>query len=250
MIDYELLRTEVAHHPYPLLFVTISGAHLYGFPSANSDYDLRGVHMLPKKEVLGLLPKHETIECSDTRHGLEFDYVTHDVLKFFNMLLKRNGYVLEQLYSPLIVRTQPEHEELKQIARGCITKNHAHHYLGFAVTQFRFFQAESPPRVKPLLYTYRVLLTGLHLMKTGCVEASFEILNDARKLPFIPELIERKITGSENELLPEADREFHGKQYNRLRAELEEAGIGSHLPDAPRGRDDLNSLLLRLRQSD
>jgi len=26
MIDFELLRTEVAGHPYPLLFATVSGA--------------------------------------------------------------------------------------------------------------------------------------------------------------------------------------------------------------------------------
>lgn len=29
MIDYELLRAEVVRHPYPLLFATVSGAHLY-----------------------------------------------------------------------------------------------------------------------------------------------------------------------------------------------------------------------------
>ena len=62
MIDYELLRAETAHHPYPLLFATISGAHLYGFPSQDSDYDLRGVHILPAKEAVGLLPKQETID--------------------------------------------------------------------------------------------------------------------------------------------------------------------------------------------
>ena len=56
MIDYELLRAEAASHPYPLLFATISGAHLYGFPSQDSDYDLRGVHILPTKEAVGLLP--------------------------------------------------------------------------------------------------------------------------------------------------------------------------------------------------
>ena len=39
MIDYGLPRGEVARHPYPLLFATISGAHLYGFPSPDSDYD-------------------------------------------------------------------------------------------------------------------------------------------------------------------------------------------------------------------
>ena len=41
-------------HRYPLLFATISGAHLYGFPSLNSDWDLRGVHILPAERVLGL----------------------------------------------------------------------------------------------------------------------------------------------------------------------------------------------------
>ena len=38
------LLTQVRQHPYPLLFATISGAHLYGFPSPDSDFDLRGVH--------------------------------------------------------------------------------------------------------------------------------------------------------------------------------------------------------------
>lgn len=45
-IDPRLHRI-VAAQPYPLLFATISGAHLYGFPSPDSDYDLRGAHVLP-----------------------------------------------------------------------------------------------------------------------------------------------------------------------------------------------------------
>lgn len=80
------------------------------------------------------------------------DLVTHDVLKFFTMLLKSNGYVLEQLYSPLIVRTSLEHAELKAFARGCVTRHHSHHYLGFAATQWDLFQKNDPPRIKPLLY--------------------------------------------------------------------------------------------------
>src|SRR5207253_4315295 len=95
--------------------------------------------------------------------GLEMDIVSHDVRKFFNLLLKKNGYVLEQLYSPLVVKTSPEHEELKQIARECITRHHSHHYFGFAETQWKLFDKERPRRVKPLLYVFRVLLTGIHL---------------------------------------------------------------------------------------
>jgi predicted nucleotidyltransferase len=48
----ERLRAIAARQPYPLLFVTVSGAHLYGFPSPDSDYDLRGVHVLPVREVV------------------------------------------------------------------------------------------------------------------------------------------------------------------------------------------------------
>jgi uncharacterized protein len=70
--------------------------YLYGFPSPDSDYDLRGVHVLPAREAVGLLPKCETVEFSGLRGAVEMDLVTHDVLKFFTMLLKRNGYVLEQ----------------------------------------------------------------------------------------------------------------------------------------------------------
>lgn len=32
----------VAAQPCPLVFATISGAHLYGFPSPDSDFDSRG----------------------------------------------------------------------------------------------------------------------------------------------------------------------------------------------------------------
>jgi len=165
-IDPRLHRI-VAAQPYPLLFATISGAHLYGFPSADSDFDLRGAHVLPLERVIGLDVRDETVEDSRVIEGLEMDIVSHDVRKFFGLLLKKNGYVLEQLFSPLIVHTTPEHAELKDIARGCVTKHHAHHYFGFAETQWKLFLKGSVRRAKPLLYVYRVLLTGIHLMRTG-----------------------------------------------------------------------------------
>src|SRR5436190_21893609 len=203
--------------PYPLLFVTISGAHLYGFPSPDSDYDLRGVHLLPVKDAIGLLPARETIENSSVREGLEIDLVTHDIRKFFGLLMKKNGYVLEQLYSPLIVHTTPEHEELKSIAAGCVTKYHCYHYLGFAETQWKLFEKEQPRRVKPLLYVYRVLLTGIHLMETGQVQANLVSLNERYRLPYVPDLIARKLAGPEQSLLRDDDQAFHRGEYDRLR---------------------------------
>src|SRR4051812_7536124 len=216
--------------PYPLLFATISGAHLYGFPSPDSDFDLRGIHLLPLKEVVGLQTGPETIEKSGVHDGIEIDLVTHDAKKFFGLLLRKNGYVLEQVLSPLVIHTTPEHAELKEIAKNCITRHHAHHYLGFAETQWRLFQRDEPPRVKPLLYVYRVFLTGIHLMRTGDVEANLGRLNESFRLPYIPELIERKVGGTEKGRLEQADLGFHQQEYERLRAELETAYQESKLP--------------------
>jgi len=236
-----------AGQPYPLLFATVSGSHLYGFPSPDSDYDLRGVHILPLDKVVGLEEKQETIQVAEIRDGLELDLVTHDIARFFYLLLQRNGYVLEQIYSPLIVYTTPEHEELKEIAKGCITRHHAHHYLGFSGTQWKLFEKETPHRVKPLLYVYRVLLTGIHLMQTGKVEANLVHLNEDYRLPYLPELIARKQAGPEMSTLDDADLAFHRSEFERLTVLLEEMMQISQLPDAPTTRNAVNDLLVRVR---
>jgi predicted nucleotidyltransferase len=233
--------------PYPLLFATISGAHLYGFASPDSDYDLRGIHILPLPQIVGLHPLQDTIEVSKITDGLELDLVTHDVHKFFTLMLKRNGYVLEQLYSPLIVQTNAGHEELKAIADHCITRHHVHHYLGFAKTQWRLFNQETPPRVKPLLYLYRVLLTGIYLMQTGKIEANLNQLNQEFNLPYIPDLVALKVSGAEKVRIPNLNLEFHQQEYDRLREELALSAQNSHLPDLATAKPALNDLLVRIR---
>ena len=98
---------------------------------------------------------------------------------------------------PNILTADPR---LQRIAKGCVTRHHSHHYLGFAETQWGLFLKESPRRVKPLLYVYRVLLTGIHLMRSGEVEANLVMLNTDFRLNHITDLVERKlavmVTGS------------------------------------------------------
>ena len=245
-IDPQLHR-QVALHPYPLLFATISGAHLYGFPSPDSDFDLRGIHLLPLENVVGLDVGEETVEKSGIHDGLEIDLVTHDIRKFFGLMLRKNGYVLEQLLSPLVVSTTPEHAELKALAPACITRHHAHHYLGFAATQWKLFQKADSPHVKPLLYVYRVLLTGIHLMQTGEVEANLVRLNEEAKLPWIADLIARKTSGPEKGTLDAADLDFHQREYDRLVGVLQQRFDDSRLPEVPSSAAALNDLLIRVR---
>ena len=245
--QHETLLKQVALSPHPLVFTTISGAHLYGFPSPDSDFDLRGTHVLPLETVVGLDDGEQTIDKTGMHDGLEVDLVTHDVGKFFTLMLKKNGYVLEQVHSPLIVHTTPEHEELREIARTCVTKHHAHHYLGFAANQWKLFTKEDPPRVKPLLYIFRVLLTGIHLMRTGEIEANLLTLNAEAKLTYLDELIDRKLSGPEKGTLPAADLSFYESEFNRLIAQLESERDGSALPETTNAKAALNDLLVRIR---
>ena len=248
-LDLAGLRPVVAEQPYPMVFATVSGAHLYGFPSRDSDVDLRGVYVLPAEEVVGLRRGPETLDVTADRDGMTLDLVSHDLAKFARLLLRRNGYVLEQVLSPLVVATGPAHAELVALAPACVTRHHAAHYLGFARGQWDLF--ESTGELKPLLYTARVLLTGLYLMRTGLVQAHLPTL--AAELPaqapaWIGPALQLKAEAEHGpvgtELPPPAEL---ANDVRRLVVDLENARDTSTLPDAPTAEPALHALLVRLR---
>jgi predicted nucleotidyltransferase len=147
----------------------------------------------------------------------------------------------------LILKTSPEHRELKFIAKNCVTRHHVYHYLHFANTQWELLEKQRPPTIKALLYVCRVLLTGTHLMQTGEVEANLRNLNQMFRLPYVDDLILRKTMSSETGELAKSDVAFQRNQFERLRAGLQEAHEKSHLPEAPSCRRELHDLLIQVR---
>ena len=244
MIDRDHLAEVARQGPEPI-FASISGAHLYGFASPDSDVDLRGAYLLPANEVLGLHPPAETLTIED-KSVIDLDWVGHDVRKFARLMTHHNGYVLEQLFSPLVVLTTPAHEELLELGRGCITRPTVRHYRGFARGR-RKRLAEPHPTVKHLLYAYRVLLTGIHLMGTGEVIANIQMLNERFGYPEIDELVARKREGAEKMALDAKDMEHHGTLLDRLETMLQEAHDNSDLPDEPTSVAALQDFVIRLR---
>ncbi|MET9967829.1 nucleotidyltransferase domain-containing protein [Streptomyces sp. NPDC006356] len=238
------LAPVVAEQPDPVLFATVSGAHLYGFPSRDSDVDLRGVHLLPTADLVGLREPDETRSRMWVRDGVEMDLVTHDLRKFVRLMLRRNGYVLEQLLSPLVVHTTDAHRELAGLAPGVLTSHHAHHYRGFANTQWRLF--EKTGELKPLLYTFRVLLTGIHLMRSGEVQPHLPTLIGEVDAPgYVPELITAK--AEQEHGAADVDHARVAADVERLHGVLEEAQAVSALPDAPTVHDALHAFVVRIR---
>jgi predicted nucleotidyltransferase len=235
--------------PYPILFATVSGAHLYGFDSEDSDFDLRGAHVAPAGQVMSLAPPRETLEVMEMHNGLELDLVTHDVKKYFQLLLKRNGYVLEQVFSPLVVASLPEFKELRHIASSCITKWHGKHFLGFAYGEYKKFFVNGKTTVKRLLYLFRTILVGIHLMRTGRVESNLITLNQAHNLAYLDDLIEQKRSGHEKIEASLDQAGFYEKEYHRLKTMLEKAMESSHLPEKAQCAPMLDDLLIRLRMA-
>ena len=244
MLDRDYLA-EVARQGPPPVFATISGAHLYGFASPDSDVDLRGAYLLPAHEVLGLRPPAETLTIED-KSRLDLDWVAHDVRKFARLMCNHNGYVMEQLFSPLVVVTSPAHEELRELGRGCLTRPTVRHYQGFARGRRRRL-FEPDPTVKHLLYAYRVLLTGIHLMQHGEVVANINTLNQRFRLSAVDELVARKREGAEKMPLRRDELDAQVKLLDALAAQLDEAHDGSRLPEEPTTAAALESWVVRLR---
>jgi hypothetical protein len=105
---------------------------------------------------------------------------------------------------------------------------------------------ESPvKKAKSLVYAYRVVLTGLHLLQTGEVEANLPTLNERFRLPFIDDLIARKQAREQGELT-ELDWTWHRDELTRWEGQLDQAFADSKLPEEP-PREELHRFLVDVR---
>ncbi|HJZ59141.1 MAG TPA: nucleotidyltransferase domain-containing protein, partial [Gemmataceae bacterium] len=151
----------------------------------------------------------------------------------------------EQVFSPLVAHGAEFLERLRPLARRCVTKGCHRHYRGFLQAQRRLFDKEPVKRAKTLLYAYRVVLSGVHLLETGEVIAHLPALNDRFRLSFIPELIARKVS-VEGGTLGDVDVAFYREQLDEWERRLDRAHDECRLPeDAP--EDELDRFLVELR---
>jgi len=234
------------HAPSELLVVGVTGSHFYGFPSPDSDLDLKGIHVVPTAEIAGLEPPPDTVEWMGEFEGQEVDYTSHEVGLALRLLLKGNGNMLERILSPLQLVTCPEHEELAAIAEGTIARNFFRHYGGFFRRKCEDHRKAARPTAKGLLYIYRAALTGAHLLEAG------ELVGDVTRLaaeygfPHVAELAALKRAGAETAGVPDAAR--YEADLPRLEILLESARARSSLPEEPASRSRVADFLERLRR--
>ncbi len=94
-----------------LLLAVESGSRAWGFPSPDSDYDVRFVYARPRDWYLALTPGRDVIE---TPIEDDIDLNGWDIRKTLKLLLKSNAVVSEWLDSPL--RYRPDHPVVGALA--------------------------------------------------------------------------------------------------------------------------------------
>jgi hypothetical protein len=231
------------HH----LVVSLSGAHAYGFPSPDSDLDLKAVHVEPTIGLLGLSPPALHASRFEVIDGVEIDYSSNELQPVLAALLGGNGNYFERFLGAIPIEASPDLEELRPIVRRALSKRIHRHYAGFARGQLHEWEKSEFRSAKKLLYVLRTTLTGTHALRTGDIVTDVTRLLDEYGLGEARALIEAKKRGERSELPPELVEYWKGGLGQAFTG-LETALAASGLPEEAPNRAELEAWLIDYRR--
>lgn len=212
------------------LVIYLSGAHAYGFPSPDSDLDLKCVHIAPTAKLVGLSPPDDPPDRIAIVEEVELDYGSNELSPVLRGILKGNGNYIERILGDLALGGDAVlHAETRSVVKPLMSRRLAKHYGGFAMSQLRAF--DEKPSAKRALYVLRTAATGRHALAQG------EIVTDVARLaafvpPEISELLEIKQRGERQELEPEHAGLWRGRLVAAIAA-VDAAWPTSILPAEP-----------------
>ena len=192
-----------------ILYACESGSRAWGFPSADSDYDVRVVYVHPRDWYLSvdLERRDDTI---DPPVADAIDLHGWDLRKALHLFSSTNPTLLDWLQSPLVYR---EHEAVLEQWRSLIPTYYAPGaagpaYRGMArsIAEQSLTDAQVAP--KAYLYVLRALLAVRWIeQERGPVPVEFDRLLHAARLPTnlraaIEALVARKRAGLEDDAGP------------------------------------------------
>jgi len=177
-----------------VIYIMISGSHLYGFTSQDSDMDYRGTYITGTENLLGLQRKRDVIEMKP-------DIVMFELAKEINLAVKGNCNVLEHINAEPIYRTA-ESLELKRMVNNTFGKRGLYNsYRGMAMFNYKKFILRGKKTYKKYLYVFRGLMAGTYALQTGRIQPNIIELNKYFKIPLVKTLVTHKRDGTENEEL-------------------------------------------------
>jgi predicted nucleotidyltransferase len=191
------------------LVIYLSGAHAYGFPSPDSDLDLKCVHIAPTSSLVGLDVVEDPNDRMEIVEEVELDYGSNELAPVLRGAIKGNGNYLERILGELALGGDTALlAQAREVVRPLLSRRCARHYGGFATSQLKLF--DEKPTAKRALYVLRTAATGIHLLTRGELVIDLQRLRD--HVPDeVDELLAIKRTGERSQLEPAHAAEWRGR---------------------------------------
>jgi predicted nucleotidyltransferase len=141
-----------------ILLACETGSRAWGFPSPDSDYDVRFIYRHKTDWYLSLNEQKDTIEMMFENN--EIDLSGWDLKKSLHLLWKSNPPLLERIQSPIIyIADEGFLNGMKDLANITYSKIASmHHYLNMAKKMFSEVKDYENVKLKKLFYALRTTI--------------------------------------------------------------------------------------------
>lgn len=191
-----------------ILYACESGSRAWGFPSRDSDYDVRFIYIRQPDWYLSIFDKRDVIErpISD-----KLDISGWDLRKALNLYRKSNPPLLEWLQSPIqYAEKYSVAEQLRMISPLTFSpKSCMYHYLNMARGNYRDYLQGEQVRIKKYFYVLRPVLACEWIERySEMPPMEFDALaerlipKDGLLWPTVQQLLARKKAGEELDYEP------------------------------------------------
>ena len=133
-----------------------SGSRAWGFPSPDSDYDVRFIYAHPKDWYIQLNEQRDVIERPI---DAVLDISGWDIRKAINLANRGNAVVQEWLLSPIVYRACDSHAQISSlIAQAFDATASYHHYRAMAKKALLDIESSEVKKLKRFFYFARATL--------------------------------------------------------------------------------------------
>ncbi len=220
-VQEHLARIEKEHNVVILQAIE-SGSRAWGFPSPDSDYDVRFIYAHPKDWYLQLNEERDVIELPIND---ELDIAGWDIRKALNLANKGNAVVQEWVISPIIYQQSEGYKQLNELLSKAFNPVSAyHHYRSMAKKAYLDIEQSEEKKLKRFFYFARATLSAQWIVENQTMPSIVfsdlvqELVNDQMIAESISILIEEKARESEqsNLAVPTSVYDFVVSSYQSL----------------------------------
>lgn len=211
MFMKEIIRTEIREierrEKLKILFACESGSRAWGFPSQDSDYDVRFIYIRPEEWYLSIDDQKDTLEfpINDV-----LDISGWDLRKALKLFRSSNAVVYEWLQSPVIYKQELDFQKrLISLSDDFFSlRAGMHHYLSMTINPWKNDLQHEQVKLKKYFYALRPALSCKWIREKKTVPPMElgklrELIREEQELnKVIDLLLEQKREANEKDTIP------------------------------------------------